>query len=265
MAVERIESTLQGMGTTVLSPMQGPSASSPASPVRWTVGRRVWVGVSSAGAVVLGVAPHVLHHVGLFAGALFAGVGGSLVFGAAGFLAAIPFLLRVHRRTGSGRVPVALLTLSPKDKKAMDQRIRSMRGASGEAQAHVFMGQRFTGCATGAAPAAFGSMMGMMGSYSGTSGRGMGDGRDGVNGFDPGMMGGSGSRATGNDGWSATNTVLVILLAVLLVAFAVFAAWGPWRRSSPKTPFDVLSERYARGDIDTADYEQRRHALGSAT
>lgn len=63
--------------------MQGPSASSAASPVRITAGRRIWVGVSSAGAFVLGVLPHVLHHVGLFAGALFAGVGGSPLFGAA--------------------------------------------------------------------------------------------------------------------------------------------------------------------------------------
>jgi len=85
--------------------------SSPAPPAPRTVGQRVWVGVSSAGAVVLGVLPHVLHHVGLFAGALFAGLGGSLVFGAVGFLAAIPFLLRVHRRTGTWRTPALLLAL----------------------------------------------------------------------------------------------------------------------------------------------------------
>ena len=100
------------MGTKGLSTVQGPpSPSSPAPAVRRTVGQRVWVGVSSAGAVVLGVAPHVLHHIGLFAGALFAGVGGSLLFGAVGFLAAIPFLLRIHRRTGTWRVPGALLAL----------------------------------------------------------------------------------------------------------------------------------------------------------
>jgi hypothetical protein len=103
------------MATNVLSTPQGPpsapSAPSPAPAVRRTVGQRVWVGVSSAGAVVLGVAPHVLHHIGLFAGALFAGVGGSLLFGAVGFLAAIPFLLRIHRRTGTWRVPGALLAL----------------------------------------------------------------------------------------------------------------------------------------------------------
>lgn len=79
--------------------------------MRRTIGQRVWVGVSSAGAVGLGIVPHILHHVSLFAGALFAGVGGSLLFGAVGFLAAIPFLLRVHRRTGTWRMPAALLTL----------------------------------------------------------------------------------------------------------------------------------------------------------
>lgn len=98
------------MTTTALPEVPGPaSMSAPAA--RRTIGQRAWVGVSSAGAVVLGVAPHVLHHAGLFAGALFAGVGGSLVFGTVGFLAAIPFLLRVRRRTGTWRVPAALLTL----------------------------------------------------------------------------------------------------------------------------------------------------------
>ena len=100
------------LGSTVLTRLHvralGPT---PATPAHRTIGQRVWVGISSAGAVVLGVAPHLLHHVGLFAGALFAGVGGSLVFGAVGFLAAIPFLLRVHRRTGTWRMPMVLLAL----------------------------------------------------------------------------------------------------------------------------------------------------------
>jgi hypothetical protein len=63
-------------------------------------------------AAVLGLAPHVLHHAGLLAGsALIAGTGGALLFGAVGFLAAIPFLLRAHRRCGNWRVPGALLAL----------------------------------------------------------------------------------------------------------------------------------------------------------
>ena len=66
--------------------------------------------VSSAVAAVLGVAPHVLHHAGPLAGAaLLAGTAGTLLFGAIGLVAAIPFLLRVHRRCGNWRVPAALL------------------------------------------------------------------------------------------------------------------------------------------------------------
>jgi hypothetical protein len=68
--------------------------------------------VSSALAVLLGLAPHVLHHAGPLAGAaLLAGTAGSLLFGAIGLLAAIPFLLRVYRRCDNWRVPGALLAL----------------------------------------------------------------------------------------------------------------------------------------------------------
>ena len=74
-----------------------------------TVGRlRVWL--SAAVAAALGLLPHVLHHAGPLAGAaLLGGVGGSLLFGAAGFLLSIPFLLRVRRHCGNWRVPGALL------------------------------------------------------------------------------------------------------------------------------------------------------------
>ena len=74
--------------------------------------RRSWLAVSSAFAALLGLAPHVLHHAGPLAGAaLFAGLGGSLLFGALGFALAIPFLLRLRRRFGGWRVPAAALVL----------------------------------------------------------------------------------------------------------------------------------------------------------
>ena len=67
---------------------------------------------SSAVAAILGVLPHVLHHAGPLAGAaLLAGTAGTLLFGAIGLVAAIPFLLRVHRRCGNWRLPGALLAL----------------------------------------------------------------------------------------------------------------------------------------------------------
>ena len=74
--------------------------------------RRAWLAISSALAAILGLAPHVLHHAGPLAGAaLFAGVAGSLIFGALGFVLAIPFMLRMRRRFGSWRVPLAALAL----------------------------------------------------------------------------------------------------------------------------------------------------------
>lgn len=59
-----------------------------------------WWGAAS------GVAPHVLHHVGPLAGtALVAGAGGTLLFGALGFVATIPWLWRLRRRSGGWRSP----------------------------------------------------------------------------------------------------------------------------------------------------------------
>ena len=70
--------------------------------------RRVTVRAAVTGAVsgVLGIAPHVLHHVGFLAGtALVAGSGGTAVFAAVGLAASVPFLLRLYRRFGSWRAP----------------------------------------------------------------------------------------------------------------------------------------------------------------
>lgn len=99
--------------TTTASTLNAPSR--PVAPEQGaprTVRERVSALVSAVVAAVLGIAPHVLHHVGPLAGAaLLAGTGGALLFGAIGLVAAIPFLVRVHRRCGNWRVPGALLVL----------------------------------------------------------------------------------------------------------------------------------------------------------
>ena len=56
---------------------------------------------------VLGLAPHVLHHVGLIAGTAFvAGAGGNALLYAGGLLLSVPMLLRIHRRFGTWLAPV---------------------------------------------------------------------------------------------------------------------------------------------------------------
>lgn len=73
---------------------------------------RLRLALAALGAGILGVAPHVLHHVGPLAGAaLFAGLGGTLLFGVIGLVLAIPTLLKIHRHTGGWRVPAAALAL----------------------------------------------------------------------------------------------------------------------------------------------------------
>jgi len=73
---------------------------------------RAWSAVLAAWGAFIGLLPHVLHHVGPLAGAaLLAGSGGTVLFAAIGFLAAIPFLLRLHRRFRSWRAPAIALAI----------------------------------------------------------------------------------------------------------------------------------------------------------
>lgn len=154
---------------------------------------------------------------------------------------------------------------------AMNRQMAAMMGSGGETQAHVFMGQRFAGCATGRAPVAFGAMMGMMGAGMMGSAYGgnatstmMGSGNRGTG----GMMGFGyvSPTASRNNGWSSGDTVMVILMGLLIgLAIGAFAAWRPWRHKAVKTPLETLQARYARGDIDQQEFDRRRQALGGTT
>jgi hypothetical protein len=84
------------------------AAAAPARPAGAATGRlRAWwnavVGVIGA---AVGLAPHVLHHIGLLAGtALVAGAGGTALFGGLGLVASVPLLLRLQRRFGTWWAP----------------------------------------------------------------------------------------------------------------------------------------------------------------
>ena len=66
----------------------------------------------AAWGVVAGAAPHVLHHVGPIAGAaVVTGASGKLLFAAVGFVAMIPFLLRLYRRFETWKAPTAALAV----------------------------------------------------------------------------------------------------------------------------------------------------------
>jgi putative membrane protein len=52
--------------------------------------------------------------------------------------------------------------------------------------------------------------------------------------------------------------VLIIGLIVVLVRAIV---GGPWRSGGGKSARQILDERFARGEIDQREYEEKRHML----
>jgi putative membrane protein len=86
-------------------------------------------------------------------------------------------------------------------------------------------------------------------------------------GWGPHMMGWGG-------GWYAMifgPLFMILFLAVLVAVVVILVRWlgGPWHATYPPqqsppahTPLDILKERFARGEIDKAEFEDRRRVLG---
>jgi predicted PurR-regulated permease PerM len=73
---------------------------------------RLWGGLVAAWGGLMGLLPHVLHHVGPLAGAaILAGATGRVLFAAVGFVAAIPMLRRLHRRYATWKAPAIALAV----------------------------------------------------------------------------------------------------------------------------------------------------------
>lgn len=61
---------------------------------------------------ILGLAPHVLHHIGLIAGAAFiTGAGGNALFFVIGLVFSIPLLLRLYRKFHTWRAPAIAIAV----------------------------------------------------------------------------------------------------------------------------------------------------------
>jgi hypothetical protein len=88
------------------------STAAVSAPARPGFGARLWAALTAAGAVVTGIAPHVLHHVGPLAGAaLLAGVGGKAIFFALGLVLSLPMLRHLYRRFGTLVAPAVAIAV----------------------------------------------------------------------------------------------------------------------------------------------------------
>lgn len=68
--------------------------------------RTAWAGARAAAGALLGLVPHVMHHIGILAGAaLLTGVFGNSLLYAIGLLLSIPLLNRLRKRFGTWKAP----------------------------------------------------------------------------------------------------------------------------------------------------------------
>lgn len=170
---------------------------------------------------------------------------------------------------------------SAKGHRSMDQLMATMMGGRNAERMHEAMGERFTGCGAGRLPGGYAGMMGafgmmgaggvgpggMMGGGFGSSG---GDGAYARPGFGPGGPGGmmGFSRGVDDDDDDVATWMGVAMLVLLAVAvIAVIFIARPRRRAEGGSgsygpdPVAVLAERFARGEIGSDEYAERRGLL----
>lgn len=134
---------------------------------------------------------------------------------------------------------------------AMDEIMESEMGKDGEVQMHVVMGKKMSGCDTSAEmPSSGMGFISMMNMMSG----GMMDG-GGT------MMGGFGTST----GWFGLGWIFMILFWVLIiVGIVALVKWITTQGKGDtkgKTAPDILKERYAKGEIDKQEFEEKKKDL----
>jgi putative membrane protein len=70
--------------------------------------------------------------------------------------------------------------------------------------------------------------------------------------------------------WGGTMLFFGVVVALFMTALAILVVlilrWlagkgGPGKPPAARTPLDILKERFAKGEIDRAEYEERRRLL----
>jgi len=81
--------------------------------------------------------------------------------------------------------------------------------------------------------------------------------------YGPHMWGG------GWHGWFFGPMMMIVFIAVVVLVVVLVVRWlgGPGHSAgshgpSGKAPLDILKERFARGEIDKEEFEERRRSLG---
>jgi hypothetical protein len=82
------------------------------TPQRRGVLATAWSAVTAVVGGIMGLLPHLLHHVGLLGGAvLVTGATGNVVFAVLGLVLSLPLLRRLYRRFGTWKAPALALAV----------------------------------------------------------------------------------------------------------------------------------------------------------
>ena len=140
---------------------------------------------------------------------------------------------------------------------AMNEMMKSMMGEQGEEQMHIVLGKRGSGCDTSAAFPSQGTgfipMMNMMwGGWSSSFG----------NNSTNNMMN-FGFGPLSSFGWIFMILwwVLIIVGIIALIKWIISQSRGT--HNNEKSALEVLKERYAKGEIDKKEFEEKKKDLGA--
>lgn len=139
---------------------------------------------------------------------------------------------------------------------AMNNMMIQMMGEEGEEQMHVVMGKRLSGCDTSAAIPSQGvgfmpMMQMMMGGWSSPFGSNQSNNSMMNFGFTP----------FGSFGWVFMILWWVLIIAGIVALIKWLTGQSHGTHDHEKSPHEILKERYAKGEIDKKEFEERKKDL----
>lgn len=139
---------------------------------------------------------------------------------------------------------------------AMNSMMKQMIGKGGEEQMHVVMGKRLSSCDTSATfPSEGISLMPMMnmmmGGWSSPAGS---------NQTNNPMMN-FGFTSFGGFGWIFMILWWVLIIAGIIALIKWLSGQSRGTHNHEKSPLEILKERYARGEIDKEEFDERKKDL----
>ncbi|MDP3999053.1 MAG: SHOCT domain-containing protein [bacterium] len=129
---------------------------------------------------------------------------------------------------------------------AMNEMMTRMHGEDGEEQIHIIMGKRLSGCDTSATvPGISGGWMPMMNMLAP---------------YQSGAFG-SGMWSFGSFGWIFMILWWVLIIAGIVALIKWLAGQSRGSREGEKSALEILKERYAKGEIDKKEFEEKKKDL----